>query len=100
MAFTANRASGATAAIKPGDELFLYQTRSAFHNPTRHRGRVIGRATVTSVVRPLKNPVLLVARQFSSAFEFKLNELAPPHSGPELAALVPRLVSLELTRFG
>jgi hypothetical protein len=33
-----------------GDELFIYTTRAAFGSPTRDRGRVIGRAIVTSSV--------------------------------------------------
>jgi len=34
--------------LEPGDALLLYTTRGCFRNPTRDRGRVIGRATVTT----------------------------------------------------
>jgi hypothetical protein len=33
-------------ALAVGDVLFLYTTRGCFRNPTRDRGRVIGRAVV------------------------------------------------------
>jgi hypothetical protein len=93
MAFTADRAPAASAAISVGDEIFLYVTRGAFHNPTRDRGRVFGRALATAVVEPLPAPVRLLGREFTHGFTFELGVLAPPRRGVDLAELVPHLSS-------
>ena len=93
MAFTRERAAAAEAAISRGDELLLYSTRGAFHNPTRDRGRVFGRAIASGIVGELPRPVLLLGRQFTHGFEFELKSLAPPRLGVGLADLIPRLSS-------
>jgi hypothetical protein len=93
MAFTSDRARAASAAIGEGDELFLYATRGAFHNPIRDRGRVFGQALASSAVEELRKPVPLVGRQFTHGFAFELEALAPPGRGVEIAALIPRLSS-------
>ncbi len=63
MAFpSAGRAE--VAALKPGDELFLYTTRGCFKNPTRDRGRIIATARVTSPVEHLDKPVHFADRDF------------------------------------
>jgi hypothetical protein len=93
MAFTADRAAAASAAISEGDELLLYATRGAFHNPTRDRGRVFGRGVASSAVAPLRKPVPLLGREFTHGFEFELQSLAPPRLGVEIAELIPRLSS-------
>jgi hypothetical protein len=93
MAVTADRAAAASAAISEGDELLLYATRGAFHNPTRDRGRVFGRGLVISAVKRLRKPVLLLGREFTHGFEFELESLAPPRLGVEIAELIPRLSS-------
>jgi len=93
MAFKTDRAAAASAAISEGDELLLYATRGAFHNPTRDRGRVFGRGMATSAVAPLRKPVPLLGREFTHGFEFELQSLAPPRLGVEIAELIPRLSS-------
>jgi len=93
MAFTANRAPAAMAAIATGDELFLYATRGAFHNPTRDRGRVFGRARAKTAVERLPDPVSLLGREFTHGFPFELEAIAPPRRGVDLAELIPRLSS-------
>jgi hypothetical protein len=93
MAFTPDRASAASAAISKDDELFLYATRGAFHNPTRDRGRIFGSAHATSGVEQLSTPVALLGREFTHGLTFELRVLAPPLHGVELAELVPRLSS-------
>ena len=93
MAFTADRATAASAAIAKGDELFLYATRGAFHNPTRDRGRVFGRATATSDVEQLAAPVVLISRTFTHGFSLRLEVLVRPRLGVEIAELVPLLSS-------
>src|SRR4051794_30479661 len=64
MAFPAGRAT-AVSSLRAGDELFLYTTRSCFHNPARDRGRVVGRGIATSSVKHLDRPVEIAGRRFS-----------------------------------
>jgi hypothetical protein len=74
-----------------GDELLLLTTRGCFHNPTRDRTRVIGRAMVTTPVVPLDPPIELVGRTFTRGCELDFTSLAPYLHGVELADLVPQL---------
>lgn len=90
MAFEAHRRNDATR-LAVDDTLFLYTTRKCFHNPTRDRGRVVGRAVVTSPVQPLKESVVVMGREFVLGCTFDLIGLAPRHEGVVLADLVPRL---------
>jgi hypothetical protein len=77
--------------LEPEDVLLLYTTRGCFRNPTRDRGRVIGRATVTAPVRRLAKPVVFGDREFPYIVEFRIESLAPRRKGVELAPLVTRL---------
>lgn len=91
-AFPAYRAKDASA-LQVGDELLLYATRGCFHNPGKHRGRVIGRAIVTSRLAELDVPVQFGEREFPVGCDFELLELAPLHFGVEFPPLVPKLES-------
>lgn len=77
--------------LEPGDELLIYTTRGCWHNPTRDRGRIIGRAYVTSPVRVLDNPVELAGRVFTSGCDIDVRTLTPYRTGVEVAPLVGRL---------
>lgn len=90
MAFSRNREASARELVC-GDQLLLYTTRGAFHNPTRDRGRVIGRAAVASEVQELEAPVVVAGRTFELGCELTLECLARLGRGVELAPLVPRL---------
>jgi hypothetical protein len=90
MAFAPHRRTEA-AVLRRGDVLFLYSTRGAFHNPSRDRGRVIGRAEVRGPLVELDPPMALGGRVFTSACDLGLLELAPFGLGVELSPLVPRL---------
>jgi hypothetical protein len=79
------------AALAEGDELMLYATRGAWHNPTRDRGRIIGHAVVTSPVRPLDEPLYLAGRDFHSQCRLRITGLVPYPGGVEVAPLVARL---------
>jgi len=74
-----------------GDELFVYATRGAFGNPTRDRGRVIGRATVASTVVELDEPVEIAGRRFPRGCDITVESLTPFRTGVELKPLVERL---------
>ncbi|MFC4909893.1 hypothetical protein [Actinomadura gamaensis] len=74
-----------------GDELLIYATRGAFGNPTRDRGRVIGRATVISTVTELDEPVEIARREFPRGCALSIDALAPFRSGVELQPLVEYL---------
>src|SRR5450631_3387057 len=75
-AFPATRAR-AVQRLKAGDKLFIYTTRGCFHSPTRHRGRVIGEATVLGPVLPLGQPVSFVDRIFPLGCDLRIDSLAP-----------------------
>jgi hypothetical protein len=68
-------------------------TRGAFHNPTRHRGRLFALATATTDVRPLPEAVELAGRDYVQSVSFRLELLTPLHQGVELSPLIPRLAS-------
>jgi hypothetical protein len=89
-AFGENRAREAQA-LEVGDVLFLYTTRGCFRNPTRDRGRVIGRATVKAQARRVGRPPSFSGRQFPYVIELEIGSLARLREGLELAPLVPRL---------
>jgi len=79
--------------LAPGDELLIYTTRGAFKNPTRDRGRIVGRAVVTSPVTELDPPVEFGERSFPRGCDLRIDSLAPWGTGPELGPLAPRLAA-------
>ncbi|MFC5747974.1 hypothetical protein [Actinomadura rugatobispora] len=81
-----------------GDELLIYATRGAFGNPTRDRGRVIGRAVVRSEVAALEQPVKFGEREFPRGCDLEVEALAPWGSGVELRPLVERLEAFPDTK--
>lgn len=87
-ALTSGRASKAPAE---GDELLLYTTRGCYRNPTRDRGLVMGRATVTSEPKQLHRPVVFRDREFSTGFSVDVTGVAALHTGVELAPLAGSL---------
>jgi hypothetical protein len=89
-AFAEHRAREA-AALKPGDVLFLYTTRGCFRNPTRDRGRVIGRAVVDAKARRERTPPAFGGREYPHVVELEIESLTPLREGVELAPFVPRL---------
>lgn len=89
-AFGVHRAREAQA-LEAGDVLFLYTTRGCFRNPTRDRGRVIGRATVTSSARRARRPPSFGGREYPYLVDLEIESLAPLREGLELAPLVGRL---------
>lgn len=89
-AFGENRAREAEA-LEVGDVLFLYATRGCFHNPTRDRGRIIGRAIVQSRAKQAPTPPSFGGRAYPYVVELEIETLAPLRQGLELAPLVTRL---------
>jgi hypothetical protein len=81
------------AALASGDQLLLYATRGAWHNPTRDRGRVIATARVASAVRRLDPPVEIAGRDFHSGCDLEITGVVPYPGGLELQPLVPRLAA-------
>lgn len=79
------------ALLAPGDRLFLYATRTAWHRPRRDRGRVIGAATAATAVRRLDQPIELAERAFHSVCELHIEGVVPCPGGLELRPLVERL---------
>lgn len=83
-----------------GDELFLLTTRGCWHNPTRDRTRVIGRAWVTSPVETYAKPVSIAGRDFTRGCAIEVESLTPYLEGVELARLLPRLAAFPDKRAG
>lgn len=88
MAFPAQRSA---AALRPGNELLIYTTRGCFGNPTRDRGRVIGRAAVITTVELVRPMIEIEGRRFSAACDIAVSALAPIGQGVELGPLVEEL---------
>ncbi|GAA1370246.1 hypothetical protein GCM10009661_29030 [Catellatospora chokoriensis] len=78
-------------ALKNGDRLYLYATRGAWKNPNRDRGRVIAKATATSSVEALEQPVELAGRSFTSGCDLAIEGVVPYPGGVELQPLVAQL---------
>ncbi|GAA2211426.1 hypothetical protein GCM10009850_068850 [Nonomuraea monospora] len=79
------------SSLKLGDELFIYTTRGAFGNPTRDRGRVVGRAIARTSAQHVESPIQIANREFGSACDIDIHQLSPWGRGVELAPLVERL---------
>ena len=60
-------------------------------NPTRDRGRIIGRAMARSAVRTLDAPIEIADRTFVSGCDLRIDSLAPYPSGLELQPIVEQL---------
>lgn len=89
-AFAEHRAREATA-LEPGDVLLLYTTRGCFRNPTRDRGRVIGRAVVTAPADRSRRAPKFGGREYPYVVELSIESLVPLREGVELAPFVSRL---------
>lgn len=74
-----------------GDQLFLYTTRGCFHNPTRDRSRVIGRAVLTSDMAEVERPIQLAGRDYPFEAALRIDILAPAGHGVEMAQLTSLL---------
>jgi hypothetical protein len=79
------------ARLGAGDQLFLYATRGAWHNPGRDRGRIIGTATVSNAVRRLDEPITVAGMRFASECELAIGGVAAYPGGLELQPLVEQL---------
>lgn len=87
MAFPPTREADALG-LRVSDRLLLYTTRSAFHNPTRDRGRLIGSARVAEKPQLLSRPEVIAGREFTVSCAISLERLAPYRQGLELAPLI------------
>ncbi|RUL93712.1 hypothetical protein [Verrucosispora sp. FIM060022] len=79
------------ARLAPGDRLFLYATRGAWHNPKRDQGRLIGTATPVTAVHRLDEPIEIAGRPFPSVCRLQIQGVVPYPGGLELRPLVERL---------
>jgi hypothetical protein len=77
--------------LNEGDRLFLYVTRSCFHNPTRDRGRVIGEARAAGSVKLLGRPIVFGDKTFPFGCDLQITGVAARDAGPELRDMVVRL---------
>jgi hypothetical protein len=89
-AFAEHRAREALD-LEEDDVLFLYTTRGCFRNPTRDRGRVIGRARVKARAKRASRAPTFNGREYPYVVQLEIESLAPLREGLELAPIVPRL---------
>jgi hypothetical protein len=80
-------------ALRQGDRVFLYTTRSCFRNPTRDRGRVIGAALVKGRSRAVSTPKRFGEREYPIEIDLRIMSLASRGAGVEFAPLVAHLES-------
>ena len=66
-------------------------THGCFRNPTRDRGRVIGRAVVVAPAQRARPVPTFGGREYPLVVELAIESLAPLREGVELAPLVPKL---------
>ena len=90
VAFPPGRTAQARV-LDTGDLLFLYTTRGAFHNPTRDRGRIAGRAVVLEPPQVFDDAMELAGLRFASGCPIDIDLLAPYLGGADLVELVPRM---------
>jgi hypothetical protein len=90
MAFADHRRSE-LSRVAVGDDFLLYTTRGCFHNPTRDRGRVIGRAQVRSAIASLERLVTIGGREYSLVCAIRLDQLLPRGDGVVLSQVVSEL---------
>lgn len=90
MAFTANRRA-ASERLHAGDQLILYSTRGAWHNPTRDRGRLFGLARVTGSITDLPRPIQIAGRTVTASCPIQLDGLAAYPDGVNLADLIDQM---------
>ena len=79
------------SSVEPGDPVFLYTTRGCFRNPTRDRGRVIGRGTARSRAARLTPPARVAGRSLPIGLSISIDQLLPHGQGLVLADLVDQL---------
>jgi hypothetical protein len=81
----------AAMALEPGDVFLLYATRGCFGNPTRDRGRVIGRALVKKAAERVRRAPRFGGHEYPYLVELSIESLTPFRDGLELAPIVPKL---------
>ncbi len=90
MAFSAGQCRKA-GRIRPGDELVLYASRGAWHNPTRDESQLAGMAVVKAPVRKLPKPVPLAGREFTCGCRLEITIELPERAGVPIRPLVRTL---------
>lgn len=76
--------------MSTGDRAVLYESRGAFHNPTRDRSRLRGTTTVVGAPRQ-GDPLEILGVRFELFVPFEVDVLLPERSGPEFKDLVPEM---------
>lgn len=90
MAFPRHRARE-VSRLAPGDRLWLYTSRGCFHSPNHDRGRIMGRALVSTPVRALETELVLGEKSYSLGCDIEIHALAPFRTGLEIGDIVERL---------
>ncbi|SCG36082.1 hypothetical protein GA0070619_0287 [Micromonospora zamorensis] len=91
LAFTSAASHKEAKALKPMDEMFLYVTRGAWHNPKRHRGQIVGYASATSRQLQFAEPLWIQGRVFLTYVDIRVERLVGLHQGLDLQPLAKEL---------
>lgn len=91
IAFPEPRYQNQLRAFERGDTLYLYATRGCFKNPTRDKGRVIGRATLTGAMTRAPEPVVFGQRAMPYVAPIDVESLTEVGEGVDLSQLAERL---------
>ena len=90
MAFPES-AGSRIAAMAKGDQVVLYTTRGAFHNPTRDEARLVGIATVEEDPERRSPPLEIAGREFVYACRVSIDILLPERTGASVRELASDL---------
>jgi hypothetical protein len=78
-----------TQHLSTGDNIAIYVSRGAWHNPTRDRAQV---AAIGRIVSPVRvGPIDVGAEQMARWCKLDLDAILPARRGLEFAPLVPSL---------
>lgn len=90
MAWTV-ASSRRAALLAPGDDLVLYVSRNAFHNPSRDESQLVALATAHTELKRLKQPMALAGREFITTTGVRFSLQLPEREGVAIKPLVPHL---------
>jgi hypothetical protein len=86
LAFPSTRRREALT-IAPGDEIFLYVTRGAYHNPTRDRAQICAAFLAHRSAEALAAPILIAGREFLFLLPVVAQVVAAPRRGADFASM-------------
>lgn len=93
IAFPEPRYKNLFPSLRKGDVLYLYTTRGCFKNPSRDRGRIIGKAVATTDMALNDDPVAFRDRELPYELGIKIESLAPFGEGIDVSEHIDAMTS-------